>query len=61
MCIEDKLFPKTNSFIDGEQQALVDPHEFAGKIKAENTYLTHSEKHAPEISNLGAKAPFTKN
>ncbi|MDA7905994.1 phosphoenolpyruvate mutase [Mariniblastus sp.] len=34
MCIEDKLFPKTNSFIDGEQQLLADPHEFAGKIKA---------------------------
>ena len=34
MCIEDKLFPKTNSFIDGEQQTLADPYEFAGKIKA---------------------------
>lgn len=34
MCIEDKLFPKTNSFIDGEQQPLADIEEFAGKIKA---------------------------
>jgi len=34
MCIEDKLFPKTNSFIDGEQQPLADIDEFAGKIKA---------------------------
>ena len=34
MCIEDKLFPKTNSFIDGEQQPLTNPVEFAGKIKA---------------------------
>ncbi len=34
MCIEDKLFPKTNSFIDGEQQPLAKPQEFAGKIKA---------------------------
>ena len=34
MCIEDKLFPKTNSFINGEQQPLADPLEFAGKIKA---------------------------
>jgi len=33
MCIEDKLFPKTNSFI-GEQQPLADVEEFAGKIKA---------------------------
>jgi phosphoenolpyruvate phosphomutase len=34
MCIEDKLFPKTNSFINGDQQPLADPLEFAGKIKA---------------------------
>lgn len=34
MCIEDKLFPKTNSFINGDQQPLADPIEFAGKIKA---------------------------
>lgn len=34
MCIEDKLFPKTNSFIDGEQQPLAEIDEFAGKIKA---------------------------
>ncbi|MBI4318533.1 MAG: phosphoenolpyruvate mutase [Chloroflexi bacterium] len=34
MCIEDKLFPKTNSFIKGERQALADVDEFSGKIKA---------------------------
>jgi phosphoenolpyruvate phosphomutase len=34
MCIEDKLFPKTNSFINSEQQPLADLEEFAGKIKA---------------------------
>lgn len=34
MCIEDKLFPKTNSFIGGEQQPLANVDEFAGKIKA---------------------------
>ncbi len=34
MCIEDKLFPKTNSFINSEQQPLADIDEFAGKIKA---------------------------
>jgi phosphoenolpyruvate phosphomutase len=34
VCIEDKLFPKTNSFIKGEQQQLADIDEFAGKIKA---------------------------
>ena len=34
MCIEDKLFPKTNSFIKGEQQPLASIDEFCGKIKA---------------------------
>lgn len=34
MCIEDKLFPKTNSFIGGESQPLADVQEFAGKIRA---------------------------
>jgi phosphoenolpyruvate phosphomutase len=34
VCIEDKLFPKTNSFIDGDRQPLADPDEFCGKIKA---------------------------
>lgn len=34
VCIEDKLFPKTNSFIRGEKQPLADIEEFAGKIKA---------------------------
>ncbi len=34
VCIEDKQFPKTNSFIDGEKQPLADVDEFCGKIKA---------------------------
>ncbi len=34
VCIEDKLFPKTNSFIGGEAQPLADIEEFCGKIKA---------------------------
>jgi phosphoenolpyruvate phosphomutase len=34
VCIEDKLFPKTNSFIQGEQQELEDIEIFSGKIKA---------------------------
>jgi phosphoenolpyruvate phosphomutase len=33
VCIEDKLFPKTNSFL-GEAQPLADVDEFCGKIKA---------------------------
>jgi phosphoenolpyruvate phosphomutase len=34
MCIEDKLFPKTNSFIQGESQPMAQVAEFSGKIKA---------------------------
>jgi phosphoenolpyruvate phosphomutase len=34
VCIEDKLFPKTNSFIRGTAQPLADMHEHAGKIRA---------------------------
>ena len=34
VCIEDKLFPKTNSFIAGEMQPLADIEEFCGKIRA---------------------------
>jgi phosphoenolpyruvate phosphomutase len=34
VCIEDKLFPKTNSFIRGAAQPLAGIDEFAGKIKA---------------------------
>ena len=33
VCIEDKLFPKTNSFI-GERQPLAEIDEFCGRIKA---------------------------
>lgn len=33
-CIEDKIFPKCNSFINSEDQSLADMQEFAGKIKA---------------------------
>jgi len=34
VCIEDKLFPKTNSFIDGDKQQLADVDEFCSRIKA---------------------------
>ena len=33
ICIEDKLFPKTNSFIEGRQE-LASVEEFSGKIRA---------------------------
>eukprot|EP00123_Amoebidium_parasiticum_P013032 comp21721_c1_seq1/m.30705 comp21721_c1_seq1/g.30705 ORF comp21721_c1_seq1/g.30705 comp21721_c1_seq1/m.30705 type:complete len:319 (-) comp21721_c1_seq1:116-1072(-) len=34
VCIEDKLFPKTNSLLDARQQPLADPLEFGLKIRA---------------------------
>lgn len=38
VCIEDKLFPKKNSFIDGHKQELADIGEFCGKIRAGKDY-----------------------
>lgn len=34
VCIEDKLYPKTNSFIDGDKQELAEIDEFCSRIKA---------------------------
>jgi len=34
VCIEDKLFPKTNSLLEGVSQPLADIEEFCGKIAA---------------------------
>jgi phosphoenolpyruvate phosphomutase len=34
VCVEDKLFPKTNSFIRGKSQPLAEVEEFCGKIRA---------------------------
>jgi phosphoenolpyruvate phosphomutase len=34
VCIEDKQFPKTNSFLNAERQPLADIEEFVGKIAA---------------------------
>ncbi len=41
VCIEDKLFPKTNSFL-GSNQPLADIDEFCGKIKAGKDSQTDS-------------------
>ena len=43
VCIEDKQFPKTNSFIDGEKQPLADVDEFCGKIKAGKDVQTDTD------------------
>ena len=42
VCLEDKLFPKTNSFI-GDHQPLADVDEFCGKIKAGKDSATEPE------------------
>jgi len=34
VCIEDKLFPKTNSLLEDAHQPLADIEEFCGKLKA---------------------------
>lgn len=38
-CIEDKLFPKTNSLLDGRKQPLAELEEFALKIKVTNLHV----------------------
>jgi phosphoenolpyruvate phosphomutase len=42
VCIEDKIFPKTNSFL-GENQPLADVDEFCGKIKAGKDTQAHPD------------------
>jgi len=42
VCIEDKLFPKTNSFI-GEEQPLAEIDEFCGRIKAGKDSQAHDD------------------
>ncbi len=42
VCIEDKVFPKTNSFLDSDQ-SLADIDEFCGKIKAGKDAQTDDE------------------
>jgi phosphoenolpyruvate phosphomutase len=43
VCLEDKLFPKTNSFINGKSQPLADVGEFAGKIRAAKDAQQHPD------------------
>ena len=49
VCIEDKLFPKTNSFI-GDAQPLTDMDEFCGKIKAAKD--THTDEDFVVVARL---------
>jgi phosphoenolpyruvate phosphomutase len=42
VCMEDKLFPKVNSFIPGRQE-LADPAEFVGKIMAAKNAQIHDD------------------
>jgi phosphoenolpyruvate phosphomutase len=43
VCLEDKHFPKTNSFVNAEQQALADIEEFSGRIKAAKDALHNDQ------------------
>src|SRR5215216_5595935 len=43
VAIEDKIFPKTNSFLRAEKQPLADMQEFCGKIKAGKDCQTDSD------------------
>ena len=43
VCIEDKIYPKTNSFIDGDKQQLADVDEFCSRIKAGKDAQTDDE------------------
>ncbi|HEY0962513.1 MAG TPA: phosphoenolpyruvate mutase [Pseudomonadales bacterium] len=43
VCIEDKIFPKTNSLIRSAGQPLANPDEFAGKIKAGKDAAPHDD------------------
>lgn len=43
VCIEDKQFPKTNSFLNSERQLLADVDEFCGKIKAMKDTQRHDD------------------
>jgi phosphoenolpyruvate phosphomutase len=43
VCLEDKQFPKTNSFVKGEEQALADVNEFSGRIKAAKDALRNDQ------------------
>ena len=45
MCIEDKLYPKTNSYIRGEEQPLMEVAEFCGKLRA-----AKDTQHDPDFS-----------
>jgi hypothetical protein len=58
VCIEDKIFPKTNSFIRGAAQPLAAIDEFAGKIKAgkdaQPTTISSSSRASRPSSRAGA-------
>ena len=43
VCIEDKQFPKTNSFLNGELQPLASIEEFVGKIEAAKDTQTDAD------------------
>ena len=58
VCIEDKLFPKTNSFI-GDHQPLADREEFCGRIKAGKDSQTDDDEDLADPAGFqNGKMPF---
>ena len=55
VCIEDKLFPKTNSFL-GDHQPLADIDEFCGKIKAGKDSATDRTSRSSRASRRSSPA-----
>ena len=43
VCLEDKQFPKTNSFVNGKDQELAAIEEFSGRIKASKDALRNDQ------------------
>ncbi|MCM3288712.1 phosphoenolpyruvate mutase [Paenibacillus sp. MER 180] len=65
VCIEDKLFPKTNSFLDDNAQSLAHIEEFSGKIKAmkdtqQDDDFTVVARVEAFIAGLGLKEALTR-
>ena len=49
--MEDKLFPKTNSLLDGRVQPLADIDEFALKIKVSRGAVSFGQKCCITVSH----------
>lgn len=65
VCIEDKRFPKTNSFLERSRQQLAPLDEFCGKIRAARSVRVHDDfvfvaRTEAFIAGLGADAALER-